>query len=268
MLRSKAFPDGGVYILRHSNLYMIVDCSPLDPRPPPAHKHNSRLSFELFAYDKSFIIDPGSYIYTANKNMRNLFRSTAYHNTVVVDDNEQNRIDERDLFSIKLDAGVNINSWQVTNTYDFLDAEHYGYTRLMNPIIHRRQIYFNKEAGYWLIKDLLEGKGCHKFDLFFHFSPIDIMLDREYPFLIRSKDSAGWNLAIFPLDTNNLFVEIKEGWISYSYGTKIRAPIIKYSKRSSAPIAFINVLYPFKDTLAIETLHKKIKQNYIFSEDF
>ncbi len=96
---------------------MIVDCVPADPTAPSGHKHNSRLSFELFAQDKSFIIDPGAYAYTAAKVMRNLFRSTKYHNTVVVDGEEQNRFDEDQLFTMKLDAAVKVNRWLVTENY-------------------------------------------------------------------------------------------------------------------------------------------------------
>ncbi|KAF5437607.1 Heparinase II/III-like protein [Candidatus Methanophagaceae archaeon] len=73
------------------------------------HKHNSRLSFALFAGDKSFSIDPRAYVYTADKEMRNMFRSTKYHNTVVVDGEEQNRFEEDELFAMNLDAAVKVN---------------------------------------------------------------------------------------------------------------------------------------------------------------
>ena len=116
-LDSKAFPQGGFYIMRHADLYMIIDCVPADPKSPSGHKHNSRLSFELFAGDKSFIIDPGAYVYTADKEMRNLFRSTKYHNTVVVDGEEQNRFAEDALFAMNLDAAVKVNRWVVTENY-------------------------------------------------------------------------------------------------------------------------------------------------------
>ena len=86
--------------MRFDDLYMIVDCISIDPKSPSGHKHNSRLSFDLFAYDKSFIIDPGAYIYTVDSKMRNLFRSTKYHNTVVVDGKEQNKFSESLLFSM------------------------------------------------------------------------------------------------------------------------------------------------------------------------
>jgi uncharacterized heparinase superfamily protein len=171
-LKSKAFPQGGFYIMRHADLYMIIDCVPADPKAPSGHKHNSRLSFELFAGDKSFIIDPGAYVYTADKEMRNLFRSTKYHNTVVVDGEEQNRFDEDDLFKMHLDADVNVNRWVVAENYDLLDAEHNGYSRL--NVVHRRLIYVNKEEKYWVIKDILTGEGGykHKFELYFHFAPM------------------------------------------------------------------------------------------------
>ena len=103
--------------MRHGNSYMIIDCVPADPKTPSGHKHNSRLSFELFAGDKSFIIDPGSYVYTADMEMRNLFRSTKYHNTVVVDDKEQNRFEDDELFAMNLDAAVNVNGWLVTENH-------------------------------------------------------------------------------------------------------------------------------------------------------
>ena len=118
-LESKAFPQGCFYIMRHGDLYMIIDCVPADPKSPSGHRHNSRLSFELFAGDKSFIIDPGAYVYTADKEMRNLFRSTKYHNTVVVDGEEQNRFGEDELFAMNLDAAVKMNRWVVTENYDF-----------------------------------------------------------------------------------------------------------------------------------------------------
>jgi uncharacterized heparinase superfamily protein len=116
-LRSKAFPQGGFYIMRHDDLYMVVDCVPADPTAPSGHKHNSRLSFELFAGDKSFIIDSGAYVYTADKEMRNLFRSTKFHNTVVVDGEEQNRFEDDELFAMNLDAAVKVNRWLVTENY-------------------------------------------------------------------------------------------------------------------------------------------------------
>ena len=239
-LESRAFPQGGFYIMRHGGLYMIIDCVPSDPKAPSGHKHNSRLSFELFAYDKSFIIDPGAYIYTADKEMRNLFRSTRYHNTVVVDGEEQNRFDEDELFAMKLDAAVRVNKWLVTEKYDLLDAEHSGYARLKNPVVHRRRIYFNKEEKYWVIKVILTGEGRHKFDLHFHFAPME--LKRKDELAIETDNKDGANITIMPLETEGVNMEIGKGWVSYSYGKKVEAPIVKYSKTAEVPCEFVTVI--------------------------
>ena len=240
-LNSKAFAKGGFYIMRHNDLYMIIDCVPADPKAPSGHKHNSRLSFELFAGDKSFIIDPGAYIYTADKEMRNLFRSTKYHNTVVVDDKEQNRFEEDKLFAMNFDAAVNVNGWLVTENYDLLDAEHNGYSRL--NVAHRRQIYFNKVEKYWVIKDMLTGEGGykHKFDLYFHFAPMDLKKEKD-ELVIETGNKNGANIAIVPLETEGIKMAIENGWVSYNYGTKVEAPIVKYSKTAEVPAEFVTCI--------------------------
>lgn len=234
-LSSKAFADGGFYIMRKDNLYLMMDCVSTASKAPSGHKHNSRLSFELFAYDKSFIVDPGAYIYTADSEMRNLFRSTAYHNTVMVDGEEQNRFDDRELFRMGDDAAVKVNKWEITEEYDYLDAEHNGYGRLKSPVMHRRQVYFDKSEGYWIIKDILDGSGEHRFDLYFHLAPLDLVTEG---LVVRTK-TKGANIAIIPLNKDGLSLEIQSGWVSLSYGRKREAPIIKYSKVGKAPIEFI-----------------------------
>jgi len=243
-LSSRGFPSGGYYVMRSHNLYMIVDCIPADPRAPSGHKHNSRLSCELYAYDKSFIVDPGAYIYTADKEMRNIFRSTAYHNTVVVDGDEQNRFDEDDLFSLGMDAAVRVNKWEAGADNDILDAEHYGYRRLEHPVTHRRQILFCKQGGYWVVKDTLTGEGVHQLDLYFHLCPGEVEPAGDHPLAVKTK-TEGANLAIIPLETEGLGMEIEEGWVSYRYGVKERAPVVRYSKHSEAPTSFCSVLCPY-----------------------
>src|SRR5688572_27403083 len=90
-LKSKAFRDAGLYVMRAGDNYLLGCCGEVGTAGIGNHKHNDLLSFELYVNDKAFIIDPGAYVYTRNPGWRNLFRSTAYHNTVVIDGQEQNR---------------------------------------------------------------------------------------------------------------------------------------------------------------------------------
>lgn len=263
-LGSAAFPDGGIYIMQKNDIYMIINCLSPNANIPQGHRHNDILSFELFAYDKSFIIDPGSYIYTANKNMRNLFRSTRYHNVIVVDDEEQNNFKENELFDMGIEAKVKINNWESTDKYDLLDIEHNGYERLKDQVIHRRQIYFDKKDNYFLINDILETEGKHKFDLYFHFAPLKLKIIEDS--IVESNFCDGVNLAIIPLKTEGLSVEVKDGLVSYSYGNKKGSSILKYSKDSKGKTNFINLIYPYKSGGDLESIikNKKLLGNRCF----
>jgi hypothetical protein len=250
---SAAFADSGFYIMRRDTLYFIVDCLNPNEKAPSGHRHNSRLSFELYAYDKSFIIDPGAYLYTPEPQMRDLFRGTAYHNTVVVDGREQNTITKGNLFLIGQEAHIKIHRWQVTDNYDILDVEHDGYQRLNPPVSHRRQILFNKREGCWIIRDILNGAGKHSFDLYFHFAPLELAADREFPLSVRTQ-TPGANLAIIPLQTGGISLSLEKGWISPSYGIRKAAPVARYSKNGQGTAIFCNILYPYQTDIDIKAV--------------
>ena len=50
------------------------------------HAHADALSFELAVNGQTMLIDPGTYTYTASKDLRDSFRSSSAHNTLTVDD--------------------------------------------------------------------------------------------------------------------------------------------------------------------------------------
>lgn len=254
---SRAYPKSGFYVMRKDDLYMFI-CRGYQNEPKKTgHFHNDTLSFELYAKDKAFIIDPGTYVYTSYPRCRNKFRSTAYHNTVVIDGKEQNEFSEKGVFGLKsFDAIAKLNKWESNGEYDFFDAEHYGYHKLSNPVTHRRQIYFNKKDGYWIIKDILTGEGIHTFDLYFHFEPMKLEQDKDDPLIIKTK-CKGWNIALIPLNPDGLTIEIIDGWISYSYGTKVKAPVVRYSKIGIVPTTFLTVLYLYKEEIDFD----KAKRN-------
>ena len=141
---------------------------------------------------------------------------------------------------MELDAAVKVNRWVITENYDFLDAEHSCYSRL--NVVHRRQIFFNKEEKYWVIKDMLTGEGGykHKFEWYFHFAPMSLKEKDEL--VIETDNKTGANIVITPLETDGLRLAIENGWVSYSYGKKVEAPIVKYSKTAEVPAEFVTVI--------------------------
>lgn len=234
-IQSKAYPNSGYYIMRNNNSYMIIRCGDVGMKGYGSHGHCDCLSFELFANGRTVIVDPGTYAYTADPSARNLFRSTKYHNTIVVDGEEMNRFEDDNLFAMQSDTEPIVNKWITTDEYDLFDGEHHGYSRLKEPVIHRRQIYFNKCKKYWIIKDTLSGTGKHSFDLYFHLTPTKII--QNY-----SNIHAENNIIIQSIVSNGLKCELQNGSLSESYGKKIESPTIKYSKTAELPTEFITVI--------------------------
>jgi len=216
------------------------------------HAHNDKLSFELCINGKNIIVDPGTYLYTASPEWRNKFRSTAYHNTVSINNQEQNRFIEKSLFLLKNDSNVKIKGWTTNEYYDLLDGEHYGFTGSKNPMIHQRQIIFDKKNIRVYIKDIIKGKGRHLFEAFFHLNKNIEFEQGSNDKLIVFKNLGNINFKLFTPNENVLDLELIEGWISYGYGEKVKAPVLKYSNEVEAPF---------------ENLFIIAEENYEFNED-
>jgi hypothetical protein len=224
---SKAFPDAGFYVMRQGDRYLLACCGEVGTDGLGNHKHNDLLSFELFAGDKAFIVDPGTYVYTRDANWRNVFRSTKSHNTVVIDGQEQNRFDPSQIFRMSPDAKVIIREWVSTPDLDRLDVEHTGYTRLHQPVRHRRTFCFRKGAGTWEILDILTGPGDHTADWYFHFDS-GIALSSPSKGLFRTSCN-GTNLEMVMRSESPLEFNIVDGWVSRQYGSKLPAKILHLS---------------------------------------
>jgi len=242
---SAHFPDAGIFVMRHAAYYLLLDAGPNGQDGNGGHAHNDLFSFELYAGDKSFIVDPGAYVYTADYRARNLFRSTAYHNTVQVDGREICPLADDALFTLTGDPTVTLHRWESTPTHDFLDVEHDGYRRLSQPVFHRRQLYFDKSAGWWIIRDLLTGDGNHQFELNFH-------LAAHIPELHFAPDNrpalftavSGTNLALVSLLPHTPPPEVWQGWVSPRYGVRQPAPVVTFRCAGEVPAEFVTALVP------------------------
>ncbi len=85
------YPDFGLVIFNQNNYQLMVRCGSVGQNGFGGHAHNDQLSFILTVNECPFLIDPGTYVYTALPSARNHFRATAMHNTLHVHHEEQNR---------------------------------------------------------------------------------------------------------------------------------------------------------------------------------
>jgi hypothetical protein len=166
----RLFPHGGTAVLRHGDLYAILDAGPVGLQGLGAHAHNDTLSFEMQAGGRDLIVDPGTGCYTRDLGVRRRFRATAAHNTVRVDAEEINPLPERPFELPGADAPA-VLRFVSRAGFDLVEAEHGGYLRLPDPVRHRRLLLLNKRTRRFVLEDHLIGKEVHRLEFFFHLAP-------------------------------------------------------------------------------------------------
>ncbi len=167
-----AFPKGGYYLLgknfgKSGEVRIVVDCAPLGYLSIAAHGHADALSFTLSAGGEELLIDPGTYAYHTQKAWRDYFRSTAAHNTVQVDGQDQSEIGGNFMWLRKANARLLAHS--IDADLQQFEGEHDGYRRMADPVLHRRIIRFDANCNAVVVKDILECRGDHDIALHWHF---------------------------------------------------------------------------------------------------
>jgi hypothetical protein len=241
---SRAFPQAQIFVQRAGDLYSIIDCGDHGARGRGSHAHSDALSIEVFAFNRTFLRDPGTYVYTASEEQRNLFRSTAYHNTVRIDGEEISQVNKGELFAFDSNVKPHVNHWESTPENDVLDAEHYAYRRLASPVTHRRIVTFDKRRNYWSIRDIFTGEGRHQFEFFFNLDAgLEVQIELDKGIIARDQQSA---LAIVPASAHGLDTELTERWVSPSYGTRIRSSGILFRLNAVVPVDNVTLLIPYR----------------------
>jgi hypothetical protein len=248
--RSYAFPDGGIYVLRTARIYVAVVCHQIGVNGVGPHKHNDWLSYDLSVDDQPIVVDPGTYCYTGNMELRRLFRSTAYHNTVVVDEQEQIPMGNS-YFALDHPFGeVVVSRWGSNIEYDCLEAEHTGYTRLSDPVIHRRRFFLEKARDSLEVSDTFVGKGRHLLEWSLH-------LDAGLTCQVKGRlakiycgtepqveiEFEGW-------PTN---CELRQAWVSKAYNRRTEAQMVylQCHKDLSLPATFVHRFRPVANSYKI-----------------
>lgn len=77
--RCYCYANFGLFIIRSARLYLAVRCGPVGQLGNGGHAHNDQLSVELQVDGNDLIVDPGTYLYTADAGQRNSYRSVHAH---------------------------------------------------------------------------------------------------------------------------------------------------------------------------------------------
>jgi hypothetical protein len=246
---SRAFPSGGYYVMRdgwqRDANYLLVDCG-AHGGLNCGHAHSDALSFDLSARGRSLLIDPGTYTYTGSPALRDLFRSTAAHNTLTVDGESQSV--PGGAFDWKTIAEAVPRRWISGQRFDLFEGSHDGYERLHEGATHVRSILFIK-GDYWIVRDRVETRGSHLCELHFHFAANTEPEIKEAEGAEAVRDDAG--LSLFVFGQGGVWSK-GEGWVSPCYGKRVEAPVCTYSATIEGTRAFVTFLMPEGEASARE----------------
>jgi len=164
--------------------------------------------------------------YTSDFKARNRFRKTRAHNTVMIDNQEQNPI-FRDPFYIEQTGELTVNQWETKGEEIILEAEHNCYERLRCSVIHNRKFSFDRKERVLFIEDKFKGRGDHELEWNFHLSPKIKIWVKENKAECREAILIGNNGSLIFSVPKILNCAIIEDKVSLSYGNKIPAKTIR-----------------------------------------
>jgi hypothetical protein len=158
----KDFPVGGYHVTSDSYFRLIFDSGPLGIYPGFGHGHADALSILLYVRNKPLIVDSGTMHYNAEADIRDYFRKTQGHNTLVVNGHSQAKT--LDTFKWVSDYNIQWTDTIVRNEYRIFS----GLLRT-HSFLHERIVIHVIEKGF-IIRDRIQTDGAISIEGFFHFS--------------------------------------------------------------------------------------------------
>ena len=247
VIRPACFEAAGIYVMASAEPFaerMVIDAGP-QGTGHSGHGHADALNATLFFGGRRWLIDPGTYCYSAVDGKRDEFRATAAHNTVRVDGIEQ-AVPEGPFAWSSLPL-VRAERWVVGETCTLFSGSHTGYVRLPDPVLHRRFI-FHLPGHFWLVRDLAEGGDTHDLEISWHFAPDLRVTSVNNGFIVAPRRShpgtPGDNmaLAVLPARDSGWRSALKSDYASPAYGSKQPAPMLRLTARVKLPTEHATLL--------------------------
>jgi hypothetical protein len=244
---SQLFPETGYAVLRSCTDHAVVDVG-RHGFLNGGHAHADALSVVMSIDGRPFLVDPGTSTYTMDPERRNLFRSTAMHNTLAVDGRPQST--PGGPFHWRSAANASVRFWRTGDGFDVVEGEHDGYS----PALHRR-VVLRHASGLWIITDHFLGCGHHQLDLRWHLdSAWQLAHVDGRTACVRHADGHEVRLASSAARVT-ASVGRTLGWRAPEYGQLLPALTLEASEAGAAPLSVVTAIAPA--TLA-STLSVKI----------
>jgi Heparinase II/III-like protein/Heparinase II/III N-terminus len=245
---SRLFPETGYAVIRSRNDHAVVDVG-RHGFLNGGHAHADALSLVMSIDGRPFLVDPGTSTYTMDPGRRDLFRSTAMHNTLTVDDRPQSTPGAP--FHWQSSANASVRLWRTGIGFEVVEGEHDGYS----PAVHRRGV-LRHASGLWLIVDHFLGRGRHRLDLRWHLDSSWQLAEAEGG-TARVGHGDGHEVRLASTATRlTPLVGGTLGWRAPEYGQLVPALTLEASTIGTAPLSVVTAIAPatLASRLSIKTV--------------
>jgi len=232
--RNAAFTDGGFYTFRSGwepeAVWLGVHCGP-EPIEP-FHSQFDRGTFELMAFGRLLMCDPGVFNYKSGDRGREAFRRTAAHQCLTLN---------------------GANAARAGRCRQWLDDDGQGNAGLTVEnasypgLTHRRTVFFVQRRWFVLVDEAL-GDATGEIDLHFQLTPGPAVIDPAAK-TARTDFPAGGNVLVWAAPEAPVTLAAEEAWYSPKWWQKEPLPALRYRHHAGqAPARFVTVIVPYEGT--------------------
>jgi len=220
--------ESGYVVIRDNGHYLVMDIGPIGPEHQPGHGHCDLLSFEWSIGVQRIVCDSGVYAYQ-DPVMRPYVRSTAAHNTLRIDGEDQSEI-WKEFRVARRAHPQKISVETAPDGTVHVAASHDGYRRLPGRPIHRRG--FTYHGGRLSLRDHVTGSGVHDIEAFIHFHP---------EIAVQNLSRTMYNLALGESKIGQIAFEnwqeaqLVQGWHCPEFGRREPNTVLKLMSRVQLP---------------------------------
>jgi hypothetical protein len=195
------------------------------------------LSVVLTLGGTPLLVDPGAAVYTVDPVLRDRFRSSAMHNTVVLDGRPQAEPLGPFHWRSRVDARADL--WRPGHRADYVEGSHTAYA----PVRHTRGVLAIEGFG-WLIFDHFLGRGRVSAEAFWHLHP-DWSVDSNTAGAAKVRHRSGVRTvlattatlrALAPGDPSGLTL------VAPAYGQILEAPVLTAQATMELPASFVTFI--------------------------
>ncbi len=147
------YKNFGLTIIKKNNWHISYRHPTYNKKQPTGHFHQDDLSVTFAYKNVPILVDPGTYLYTANKKYRDLLRSYKSHNTFYLE--KTSNLTEQDIFTLKKEEQSNSVIIK-RNKHKILIKNYYKSKETFNVsknITFYRKLIFDKNKEKLLITD-------------------------------------------------------------------------------------------------------------------